>query len=154
MADQDERRYSVGFGKPPRETRFRPGRSGNPRGRPKGAKNFATALEEELRARVPVTENGRRRKLSKRQVIAKRLVNRAAEGDLKAVPLLLNEMRPHESARELGAVEEIFGGPEQQPLIDSIVQRIRAASTTASDQQPEAPPAGREAAGQGPEEAG
>ncbi len=58
---------------------------------------------------VPVTENGRRRKLSKRQVIAKRLVNRAAEGDMKAVPLLLNEMRPHESAPELDAIKEIFG---------------------------------------------
>ena len=31
--------YEIGYGKPPKETRFKPGQSGNPRGRPKGAKN-------------------------------------------------------------------------------------------------------------------
>ena len=39
--------YEVGFGKPPAATRFQPGRSGNPRGRPKGAKNKKPALNEE-----------------------------------------------------------------------------------------------------------
>ena len=44
MADPDDiRSYRVGYAKPPREMRFRPGQSGNARGRPKGAKNFATA---------------------------------------------------------------------------------------------------------------
>jgi hypothetical protein len=87
---------------------------------------------------VVVTENGRRRKLSKRQIIAKRLVNRAVEGDLKPVPLLLNETRQHENLPGLGAAEEIFGGPEQQSLIDSIVQRIRAAASSAPAPEPEA----------------
>jgi hypothetical protein len=84
MTRRGERSYEVGFGKPPRNRRFQPGSSGNPKGRPKGANNFATAIEEELRAKVPVTENGRRRNLSKRQIIAKRLVNRAVEGDLNS----------------------------------------------------------------------
>jgi hypothetical protein len=41
--------YEVGYGKPPAETRFRPGKSGNPRGRPKGSKNRPRppALNEE-----------------------------------------------------------------------------------------------------------
>lgn len=39
--------YEVGYGKPPESTRFRPGQSGNPRGRPKGAKNRRPALNEE-----------------------------------------------------------------------------------------------------------
>jgi hypothetical protein len=39
--------YAVGYAKPPEATRFQPGRSGNPRGRPKGAKNKAPALNEE-----------------------------------------------------------------------------------------------------------
>jgi len=122
-----ERIIRTPFGSPPRHTQFQPGSSGNPKGRPKGAKNFATAIDAELSATVVVTENGRRRKLSKRQIIAKRLVNRAVEGDLKPVPLLLNETRQHENLPGLGAAEEVFGGPEQQPVIDSIVQRIRAA---------------------------
>ena len=85
--------FEVGFGKPPRSTRFKPGQSGNPNGRPRGAKSFAVAIEQELVTRVTVTENGRRRRISKREVIAKHLVNKAASGDLKAIPLLLNEAR-------------------------------------------------------------
>jgi hypothetical protein len=61
--------YEVGYGKPPRHTRFAKGQSGNPRGRPCGAKNFTTLLEEALDEPVTVTENGGRRKVSKRQAI-------------------------------------------------------------------------------------
>jgi hypothetical protein len=74
----------VGYRKPPRNTRFKPGKSSNPKGRLKGAKSFATVIAQELDDRVSVTENGRRKKISKRQVIIKRVVNKAAEGDLKA----------------------------------------------------------------------
>lgn len=132
MGDRSEdSRYQVGYARPPQETRFRPGQSGNRKGRPPAAKNFGTALEEELRVTVPVTENGRRRKLQKRQVIAKQLVNRAAEGDPKFMPLVLSEMRAREQAAEALA-QDVFGGPEHDPLIDSIVERIRAAEAASS----------------------
>jgi hypothetical protein len=84
-----ERTYSVGYGKPPRHTRFKPGQSGNPRGRVKGRKNLATELLEELSERVIVTENGRQKKLSKQTVILKRMVTDAAQGDANARDQLL-----------------------------------------------------------------
>ena len=137
MADPKEQNpYQIGYAKPPRENQFRPGRSGNPKGRPKRAKNFATAIEQELQETVTITENGRRRRVSKREVVAKRLVNRAAEGDPRLLPVLLNEMRPREQA----ATDRLSGGPEQQPLIDSILDRIRAAAapSAASSSSPAA----------------
>jgi hypothetical protein len=138
MAESDRPLYPVGYAKPPSDTRFKPGQSGNPGGRPKRAKNFATAIEDELRARVTVTENGVRRKVSKREVIAKRLVNRAAEGDLRALPLLLNETRAHENLPTGEAVNEIFGGSEEAEVIAGIVQRIRRSQDPAA--QPEQEP--------------
>jgi hypothetical protein len=72
VADKEDPQYPVGYKKPPRHTQFKPGMSGNAKGRPKGAKNFATVLEHELRARIEVTENGKRKRISKREAIASR----------------------------------------------------------------------------------
>jgi hypothetical protein len=142
MAESGKPTYPVGYAKPPSNTKFKPGQSGNPSGRPKGAKNFATAIEDELRARVTVTENGRRKRVSKREVIAKRLVNRAAEGDLRAIPLLLNEARAHENLSSGGGADEIFGGPEGQEVIDAIVQRIRQGDSPSPMPEPNPNPLG------------
>jgi len=151
MADKRERPYRIGYGKPPRETQFKSGGSGNPTGRPKGAKNFATALEAELRATVPVTENGRRRKLSKQQILAKRLVNQAIDADPKFMGLLVNVVLDLQQRSGEAAVENIFGGPEQQPVFDSIVQRIRAAAETSSAPKPESDPNANEPGADEPE---
>lgn len=76
--------YDVGYGKPPIHSRFKPGRSGNSRGRPRGRRNLITELEEALAQKVTVTENGRTRKLSKREVMVVTAVNKAVKGDPKA----------------------------------------------------------------------
>src|SRR5215831_15557093 len=56
--------YRVGYGRPPRHSRFAKGQSGNPKGRPGGAKNFSTLLTEALNELVAIAENGARRKIS------------------------------------------------------------------------------------------
>ena len=76
--------YSVGYRKPPRHTQFKKGQSGNPRGRDKGRENYRAEFLKELGERVTVTENGRRRKLSKQTLIIKRMVADAIKGDAKA----------------------------------------------------------------------
>ena len=90
MSSDKQRDYEVGYGKPPRHTRFKPGRSGNPRGRPSGSKNLTTLLSEALNEFVIVAENGRRRKITKRQAIVTQLVNRSAKSDLRATKILLD----------------------------------------------------------------
>jgi Family of unknown function (DUF5681) len=83
------REYSVGKGKPPLHTRFQKGQSGNPRGRCKGSKNVATLFAQVLNERVTVTENGKRRTITKREAILKQLANKAASGDYRAMKLVI-----------------------------------------------------------------
>jgi hypothetical protein len=80
--------YEVGYRKPPRRAGFQKGRSGNPRGRPKGSKNLATLLTRALDEKVTVTEDGRRRRVTKRELVVKQLVNKSAAADLRAIKQL------------------------------------------------------------------
>ena len=92
--------YDVGYGKPPRHTRFVKGQSGNPRGRTTGAKNLRTLLTEALNETVIATENGGRRKVTKRQAIITQLVNRSATADFRAIKILLDIVRDIERQTE------------------------------------------------------
>jgi Family of unknown function (DUF5681) len=93
--------YAVGWGKPPKHTQFKKGRSGNPKGRPAGRRNFKTDLVEELGTRVEVKERGRKRLLTKQQVIVKQLITRCANGD----PAALGRLLPVLLQLEQGAAE-------------------------------------------------
>jgi len=48
MSDQDGSEYSIGFKKPPKHARFKPGQSGNPKGRPKKTDTMADVLQKSL----------------------------------------------------------------------------------------------------------
>lgn len=116
----------VGYQKPPLHGRFQPGKSGNLKGRPKGAKNFGTVIAQELDDRVPVTENGRRRNITKREAIAKQVINKAAGGDLKAAQAVFNQDRLHDDARQEGASLAVFDTKEHRLVMVEIVRRIRS----------------------------
>ena len=91
------RDYLIGFGRPPKATQFKKGTSGNKKGRPKGAKNFATLFEQEMNQKVVVAlGNGERQTITISQAVVKQLHNKAARGDLKAIQTIIN------IARELG----------------------------------------------------
>lgn len=79
----------VGYGNPPIPTRFRPGESGNPRGRPKGAKGLRAELKAELDEFVTVEANGKTKRIRKRRLIIKALAAKAAKGDVRAADKLL-----------------------------------------------------------------
>ena len=77
--------YEIGYGKPPEGSRFRKGESGNPKGRPKGTKDFQSDLREVLKAKVTVSENGKPRKVTSQKATLMRLREKALNGDAKAM---------------------------------------------------------------------
>jgi len=81
--------YKVGYGKPPNARQFKRGKSGNPKGRPKGSLNLATDLTAELGEHITVREDGRPRKVSKQRALIKSLMAKALQGDVRAMGSLL-----------------------------------------------------------------
>ena len=82
--------YGVGYGRPPQTTQFKSGKSGNPKGRPKGSRTVGVMLQEILERRVSVNENGKTRRLPTLEVMLRRLANDAMRSDQRATKLLLS----------------------------------------------------------------
>jgi len=110
--DVDES-YEVGYRKPPRHTQFKPGCSGNPKGRPRGSENAGAIVKRVLFAPLVVSEAGRRRKISKFEAMMTRAVNSAIKGDFRMLGLLLDlpwvasELAQPNLARPLSAMEAL-----------------------------------------------
>src|SRR2546421_104291 len=122
MPADNKRDYEVGYGKPPCHTRFTKGQSGNPRGRPPGAKNLKTLLSDALNEFVIVTENGGRRKITKREAIITQLVNRSASADFRALKILLDMVRDIERQTQPASAPT-------SPLIEAdekVIEQLRA----------------------------
>ena len=84
--DKPKSDYEVGYGKPPVATRFKPGQSGNPKGAKRKVRpsSISEALQIALLKRETVIIDGKRRRMSRLEIISERMVVNAAKGDLNA----------------------------------------------------------------------
>lgn len=117
----NEPAYNVGKYRPPVNTRFKTGQSGNPTGKRNGSKNEATLLTELLdKEKVTLRENGKSRKITVREAIYRKATQDALKGDLKAARFILERH---------AAVEAGGAGPgqmtaEEKELIDAYLKRL------------------------------
>lgn len=108
----------VGYCRPPRSTRFQPGRSGNPRGRPRGTLNLSTVLERTLREKVFVEIHGKRKAVTRLEAAIERLVSKAVGGNLTALHLLAGLMRyAEERAVKSHVPNSELSEPDQKTLL-------------------------------------
>lgn len=116
MDEKNDTKYTVGYGKPPRHSQFKPGQSGNAKGRPKKAKTVDDVLYEEFNRFVTITEGHQRRRLSKLRVVVRQNINKAASGDIKAAAMLLKLLGSHKSdgGDNLDALVEQFRARHQR----------------------------------------
>ena len=128
----------VGFKRPPVHSRFTKGRSGNPKGRPKGTKNLRTDLTEVLQERITVIEGDRKVTMPKQRAFCKTLVAKSLKGDSRSITTLINTM-----SRVLGfadtsdKIEQPLDANEKELMagIEARIQR-KAQSSAAPDVPP------------------
>lgn len=119
MADDIED-DNVGYGRPPRHTRWQKGQSGNPRGRPKGSRGLKTDLHAELVSRMTIQINGKPVTATKQQLMIKTLTARAAAGDIRAISELIDLVMQVFGPEDRGGEKDRLSARDQA-LLDQLL---------------------------------
>lgn len=93
-----------GYKDPPKETQFKKGVSGNPKGRPKGSRNFLSLLENIIEQKIPIKQGSEEVKITKKEAMLIQWINKAIKGDMSAIqhliPLLFQIEQKNEDKNE------------------------------------------------------
>jgi Family of unknown function (DUF5681) len=114
MSESDQ---SVGYRRPPVNRQFKPGQSGNPRGRPKCSKNLPTMFAEALSRPIRVRDKGKIRRLSKQELMVEVMVNKAVAGDPKAFAMVVQFADKFEAFKKLTL--------NHREIADSALEKLR-----------------------------
>jgi hypothetical protein len=115
----------VGYRQPPVHTRFQPGKSGNPRGRPKASKDIQARLKKAAAQKVVVQEGGKQRKVDKLDLAMTQLMNGAAQGKPALLKMALAQIQNAELAEPSTTSQDDFADTDRE-VIALVVSRIRA----------------------------
>jgi hypothetical protein len=128
--------YEVGYGKPPQEARFLKGKSGNPKGRPKGAQSLVARFAKHANKKVVVKENGKTKTVTKVEAVFLQVLNRAMSGDPAAVKLVLSWCQQFEHVEKSSGISR----PDMEKD-RSVMRRLmaRMASIKVAEENPTAP---------------
>ena len=124
---EKKRDYAIGYGKPPKGRPFQKGQSGNPR-TPRGQNGFAALLAAELDARVTITINGRRRRMTNREAIVAQMVDKSTRADLRAIKMLTDMQKEAEAKAGTASPEPTAPtklAAEDREVVELFVARLR-----------------------------
>ena len=124
--DGDQPDYAVGFGKPPISSRFKPGHSGNPKGRPKGAMSMATIIRNEADQKITIQEGSKTRTVTKKAALFKATFHRALQKggkDADTIFRLLERLEPHAGNELLASDDQ---SSNEADILDAFILRLKA----------------------------
>jgi hypothetical protein len=126
----DENSYAVGYGRPPKKARFKPGQSGNPRGRPKGSQNVKTKLKTIYMAKIRMHVGEKRCRVTWLEALHLKQLERGIKGSERATQAAIA------NAKALGLLDEVetedlshhfrFSDEEIDKLSDQAIHEILA----------------------------
>jgi hypothetical protein len=139
--DGSSRDGKVGYKRPPIRTRFQKGRSGNPRGRQKGVRNFAADLKRSLEIPVTLNDQGRAKRVSTQEALVLRQREKALKGDHRALEWLLNlaRMQNNDEGERSGGQHM---APEDQAILNAFVEDVLSRPPASVEPTPDPPEKG------------
>jgi hypothetical protein len=112
----------VGYGRPPRANQFKPGQSGNPKGRKKGVKNEATILLGLLQQQVALNDRGKKRNITLLEAVLRRVIEDGLKGNIKSAAFLLNRYHMHVTGSEAGPSQI---GDDDKVVLEAFLKEIQ-----------------------------
>jgi hypothetical protein len=114
--------YETGYGKPPKQHQFKPGQSGNPRGRPKGSKNTSTIIDEILNRKVRIRTERGVRKITVHEAMLTGIADQGLKGDTKSAAFLFDRKERAEAAGDQPNTETM---PDEREIIEFFLQKTK-----------------------------
>lgn len=125
MAKTKKSDYTIGYGKPPEHRQFKPGQSGNPKGRPKGSKNTKAYILEEANSMVSLSNGETTTKMPKVQAIIKTATNKALRGDMRAIAWVVARILEAEDT-QTGSLDL---SEDDKAILERYLQRHKGGTT-------------------------
>jgi hypothetical protein len=117
---------AVGYKKPPRHGRFRPGRSGNPRGRQKGVRNLGSDVRRTLEVPVRLNDQGRARRVSTQEAALLRLREKALKGDARSIVQILELAKTFNNSTAAEPLGDAALAAEDRAILDAYAEEVRS----------------------------
>jgi uncharacterized protein DUF5681 len=115
--------YAVGHGRPPLHSRFKPGQSGNPKGRAKGSHNLRTIVKQVSNEQILIREGDRLRRMSRMEALVRTIFTRAFKGDPKALGSLTVLLRQIGLTESEETTTELVQGAEYAAIVADFLAR-------------------------------
>ena len=117
--DDDDPDYEVGYGKPPKHSQFKKGKSGNPGGRPSCSGSLASLVEKQGSQEISVTENGEKKIMNKFEILVSAQFSKASKGNVAAAKFLAGLKQDAEHT-ETANNSDPFGEEDEEVLLEEI----------------------------------
>jgi Family of unknown function (DUF5681) len=121
----DLQNSAVGYGQPPTASRFKPGTSGNPKGRPKGRKNLKTLIREAMTASILIQEGQKTRRVSRIEGVVLRLLQSGLKGSDKSVMTIIKMALQLGFLQDSSESSEIGLSREDERILGELLARSR-----------------------------
>jgi len=129
--------YTVGYGRPPKQSRFKPGQSGNPRGRPAGRANARTTVVRVLAEPIIVREGEDTRTMSKLEAVIQAQAAKAMKGDARSAAFVFKVASQTGLFAEVEADTPTPLPAEDRAVIDDFLRRLADSAKGDRERNPE-----------------